>query len=48
LGKETPPINASKKTKWDSKNDEEHILIKISISGDLWFHIQGLGKPNNA
>jgi hypothetical protein len=30
------------------KNDEEHGLIKISISSDLRFKIQGVYKPYKA
>jgi hypothetical protein len=26
----------------DNKNDEAHGLIGMSISSDLWFHLQGI------
>ena len=42
LGKTSAPTNASKKARWNSKNDEARGLIKFSISSDLWFHLQGI------
>jgi hypothetical protein len=48
LGKETAPLDASKKSKWDNKNDEAHGLIEMSISSDLWFHLQGIDDPDEA
>ena len=35
LGTKVVPTNASKKDKWDNKNDLAHGLIGISISIDL-------------
>jgi hypothetical protein len=48
LGKINCPTNASKKAKWDNKNDEACGLIRMSISSDLWFHLQGVDKPYEA
>jgi hypothetical protein len=42
MGTQIAPLNALKKTKWDNKNDKGHGLIKISISSDLQFHLQGI------
>jgi hypothetical protein len=47
LGKETPPIDASKKDKWYNKNDEAHGLIRMSISNDLGFDCQGVDNADN-
>jgi hypothetical protein len=49
LGKiKLAPTDASKKAKWDNKNDEAHGLIKMSISSDLQFHLQGIDEPDEA
>jgi hypothetical protein len=48
LGKETTPIDADKKFKWDNRNDEACGLIRISISLDLRFHLQSIDKPKEA
>ena len=40
LGKEKSPIGANKKSKWDNKNGNTCGLIEISISCNLWYHIQ--------
>jgi hypothetical protein len=45
LGKETTPIDADKKVKWDNMNDKKHELIGMSISNDLRFHLQSIDKP---
>ena len=45
LGKETKPTDADNKSKWDNRNDEEHGLIRMSISLDLRFHLQSIDKP---
>jgi hypothetical protein len=37
-----------KKSKWDNKNDEACGLIRMSISSDLWFHLQGIDDPDEA
>jgi hypothetical protein len=48
LGKEKAPTNAENKSKWDNKNDEACGLIRMSISYDLWFHIQGIYYLNES
>jgi hypothetical protein len=48
LGKETTPIDADKKFKWDNRNDEARGLIKMSISPYLRFHLQSIDKPKEA
>jgi hypothetical protein len=47
-GKETTPIDADKKAKWDNRNDETRRLIRMSISLDLRFHLQSIDKPKEA
>jgi len=47
-GKEQSSIDAEKKSKWDDKNDEEHVLIGISISLDLRFHLQRIDDLDEA
>jgi hypothetical protein len=42
------PTNATKKSKWDNKNDEACGLIRMSISSDLWFHLQGINDLDEA
>lgn len=42
LGKEKFPTNATKKVKWNNKNDEACGLIRMFISSDLWFRLQGI------
>jgi hypothetical protein len=48
LGKETTPIDADKKSKWNNRNDEAHELIRMSISLDLRFHLQSLDQTKEA
>jgi hypothetical protein len=48
LEKEQAPFVVKKKSIWDNKNDETHGLIKMSISYDLWFHLQGIDDPLEA
>jgi hypothetical protein len=45
LGKEQEPIDDEKYVKWDNRNDEAHGLIRMSISPDLRFHLQGIDGP---
>jgi hypothetical protein len=46
LGKEQETIDDENKVKLDNRNHEAHGLIKISISPDLMFHLQGLNAPD--
>jgi hypothetical protein len=48
LGKEEEPIDDDKYVKWINRNDEACGLIRMSISPDLRFHLQGLDAPNKA
>jgi hypothetical protein len=48
LGKEEEPTDDDKYAKWINKNDEARGLIRMSISLDLRFHLQGLDAPNEA
>jgi hypothetical protein len=48
LGKETTPIDVDNKVKWDDRNDEEHGLIRMSISLDLRVHLQSIDQPKEA
>jgi hypothetical protein len=48
LGKEEEPIDDEKYVKWINRNNEGHGLIKMSISLDLRFHLQGLDAPNKS
>jgi hypothetical protein len=48
LGKEATPNDDAKKAKWDSRNDESHGLIRISISPDLRYHLEGNDDPEEA
>ena len=36
------PNDVDEKIKWAIKFDEAHILIRMSISNDLGFHLQGI------
>ena len=45
LGKEKEPNDYEKKFKWDNKNDEACGLIRMSISHNLLFHLQGIHAP---
>jgi len=45
LGKDTSHIDSSKKVKLNNTNDEAHGLIKMSISIDLHFCLQGVNDP---
>jgi hypothetical protein len=40
-------MDALKKSKWDSKNDEAHRLVGLSISKDLKFHLQEIDIHNS-
>ena len=48
LGNKLHVTNANKKMKWDGKSDEARGLINMSISHDLWFHLQGINKLDKA
>ena len=48
LGKEKSPTDDDKKAKWDNRNDEACGLIRISISLDLRYHLQGIDHPKEA
>ena len=42
LGKEIERNDVDEKIKWAIKFDEARILIRMSISNDLGFHLQGI------
>jgi hypothetical protein len=48
LGKETAPTDDDKKSKWDSRNDEARGLIRMSISPDLRYHLEGIDSPRRS
>jgi hypothetical protein len=48
LGKETTPTDDDKKAKWDNRNDEACGIIRMSISPDLRYHLQGIDDPEKA
>jgi hypothetical protein len=48
LGKETTPIDADEKGKWDNMNEEARVLIGMSISPDLSFHLQSIDQPKES
>jgi hypothetical protein len=48
LGKEIEPTNDENKFKWDNKSDEASVLIKMFISPNLMFHLQGIHAPDEA
>jgi hypothetical protein len=48
LGKEEEPTDDEKYVKLINRNDEAHGLIKMSMSPDLRFHLQGLHAPNKS
>jgi hypothetical protein len=48
LGKKEETINDDKYVKWINRNEESRGLIKMSISHDLRFHLQGLDAPNKS
>jgi hypothetical protein len=48
LGKETTPTDDDKKAKWDSRNDEARGLIRMSISPDLRYHLEGIDDQKEA
>jgi hypothetical protein len=48
LGKETTPTDNDKKSKWDNRNDEARGLIRMSISPDLRYHLQGIDDLEEA
>jgi hypothetical protein len=35
------PVDDEKKVKWDNKSEKSHGIIRIFISHDLRFHLQG-------
>ena len=42
LGKEIEPNNVDEKINWAIKFDKAHILIRMSISNDFGFRLQGI------
>jgi hypothetical protein len=48
LGKEQEPIDDEKYVKWVNRNDKSCGLIKMSISPNLRFHLQGIDAPDEA
>jgi hypothetical protein len=48
LGKELEPTNDENKFKCANKSDKAHGPIKISISLDLRFHLQGIDAPHES
>jgi hypothetical protein len=48
LGKKTTPTDDDKKAKWDNRNDKAHGLIRMFISPDLRYHLQGIDDPEEA
>jgi hypothetical protein len=42
LRNEKTLIDIANKTEWYNKNDEASGLIRMSISSNLWFHLQGI------
>jgi hypothetical protein len=48
MGTETSPTDDDKKAKWDNRNDEACGLIRMSISPDLRYHLQGIDDPEVA
>ena len=48
LGKEKAPTDDDKKVKWANRSGEARGLIKMSISLDLRFHLQGIDGPDEA
>jgi hypothetical protein len=45
LGTKIALLNALKKARWDDKNDRARGLIRMFISNDLQFHLQGIETP---
>ena len=45
LGKETAPTDDDKKSKWDNMNEKARGLIRMSLSPDLRYHLQGIDDP---
>jgi hypothetical protein len=48
LGKKQEPIDDENKFKWDNNNDKACGLNRMSISHDLWFHLQGINAADEA
>jgi hypothetical protein len=48
IGKELEPNGDEKKVKWENKNEEACGMIKISVSLDLRFHLQGINDVDDA
>jgi hypothetical protein len=48
MGKELEPIEDEKKIKWENRNNEARGLIRMSISRDLRFHLQGIDDHDDA
>jgi hypothetical protein len=46
LGKELEPIGDENKVKCANKTDEAHGLIRMSISPNIRFHLQGIDSLN--
>jgi hypothetical protein len=46
VGKENKPIDDENKFKWDNKSDKASGIIRMSISLDLRFHLQGIDGPD--
>ena len=47
-GKETEPTDDDEKIKWKNRCDEARVLIEMSISTNLRFHISGIDEPDKA
>ena len=47
-GKEKEPIDYDKKIKWENKCDEARVLIGMSISTDLLFHLSRIDEPDKS
>jgi hypothetical protein len=48
LGKETTPTDDDKKSKWDNRNDKACGLIRMPISPNLRYHLQGIDHPKES
>ena len=46
MGTETEPNSIVEKSKYFNRLDEEFGMLCLSISGDLLFHVDGIGTPN--
>ena len=43
---EVDPNTAVEKIKWHNRRDEAYGILRLSISRDLMFHLDGLKSPN--